>query len=828
MALVTTSIDRVRDDGIRSWSRPSVKVAWWVCALGVTLLMGAIPTVGQVKVTTYQYNNQRTGVNNSETILTPMNVNSASFGKLFSQLVDGDIYGQPLYMPNVTINGVAHNVVYVATENDSVYAFDADSNAGTNAQPLWQTSFLSPGVTTVSDNLCTDIKPVYGVTGTSVIDPSTNTLYVVSLTLENNGSSYVERLHALDITTGAEKRGSPIVISASITVPGQSTVTFDTQWENQRAGLLFYNGVVYIAFGAHCDAGDWRGWILGYSYNGSVLTQVFVFSTEPSSVNGSGGGIWMSGQGLAMDSGSNLFVGTGNGQFDTNVTPPINFGDSILRIDLSKGPTVQDYFTPSIQAKLDSQNQDLGSGGIAILPDQSGPNPHLAVTADKYQTIYVVNRDNLGQFNSTSDQIVQTLKFGSARMFSSPIYFNGKVYFSGSHDVVRAYTITNGLLSTSSTDQAGDLFSFPGSVPTISANGTSNAILWTLESDKFSTGGPAVLFAYDPTNLSAGSLYNSNQNASRDNPGGAIKFAVPTVANGKVYVGAEGQFSVYGLGPGGSAAPSITSANNTTFTVGAAGSFTVTTTGSPTPSLTESGTLPSGVTFKDNGNGTATLSGTPAAGTAGSYPITITASNGVGTAATQSFTLTNVIVNPGPDFSVVANPASITISKPGQPGSTSLTLSSMNGLTGSFNLVPQCASLPSESTCIVSPTSVTFSSTITTASIMLTVTTTAPSSVAPNRNLHSPGAGIGIGTAIAINLLVFLSLLGLLRKRPKLEFVLGAIVFAALFTFAACGGGGGGGGVHDPGTPVGLDPNASISLTLGSATHSIPFSVNVQ
>ena len=269
---------------------------------------------------------------------------------------------------------------------------------------------------------------------------------------------------------------------------------------------------------------------------------------------------------------------------------------------------------------------------------------------------------------------------------------------------------------------------------------------------------------------------------------------------------------------------SITSANSVSFLVGTAGSFTVTATGSPTPSLMETGALPSPVTFKNNGNGTATLSGTPAAGTAGSYPIAITASNGVGMAATQSFTL---IVNSGPDFSIVANPASITISKPGQPGSTSLMLSAMNGLTGSFNLVPECASLPSESTCSVSPTTVTFSSTIATANIMLTVTTTAPSSVAPNRNFHSPEAGIGIGTPIAISLIALSSLLGLLRTRRKMEFVLAAIVFAALFTLAACAGSSGG-GVHDPGTPVGLDPNASISLTLGSATHSIQFSVNVQ
>ena len=694
MALVTNSMDRSPDDGMRSrWypSRPSSW--WWIGAFAAILLAtAAIPTAGQVSVTTYQYNNQRTGVNGNETILTPSNVNSTNFGELFTYPVDGDIYGQPLYMPNVTINGAVHNVVYVATENDSVYAFDADSNVGSNAEPLWQTSFLSPGVTTVSDNYCTDITPEYGVTGTPVIDPSTNTLYVVAETLEDGGTSYVKRLHALDITTGAEKPGSPIVITALVTVSGQSTVTFDTLWENQRAGLLFYNGVVYIAFGAHCDGGDWRGWILGYSYNGSALTQVFVFSTEPSSVNGAGGGIWMSGQGLPMDTGSNLFVGIGNGQFDTNITPPINYGDSILRMDLSQGPTVQDYFTPSIQATLDSQNQDLGSGGIAILPDQPGPYPHLAVTADKYQTIYVVNRDNLGKFNSSSDNVVQELSFGSARMFSSPIYFNGKVYFSGTNDVVRAYTMSDGLLSTSSTDQAGDIFKYPGSVPTISANGTSNAILWTLESAAFSTSGPAVLYAYDPTNLSAGSLYNSNQNVSRDSPGGAIKFAVPTVVNGKVYVGAAGQLSVYGELAGSAGASAITSANSTTFTVGTAGSFTVTTTGTPTPSLSETGALPSGVTFNNNGNGTATLSGTPAAGTAGSYPLTITASNGVGTPASQGFILT---VNGG----VTGTAPSIT-----SANSTTFTV----GTAGSFTVTTTGTPTPSLSETGALPSGVTF------------------------------------------------------------------------------------------------------------------------
>ena len=617
------------------------------------LLRANVPAAAQVNLTTSRYNNQRTGVNSNETILTPANVNSTSFGKLFSQAVDGYVFAQPLYLSNVTIGGLVHNVVYVATEHDSVYAFDADSNTGPNAEPLWHTSFLSTGVTSVPSSMLssgnTDIIPEVGITGTPVIDLPAQTLYVVTETLEGGGTSFVKKLHALDIATGVEMPGSPIVISASVTVPGQSTVILNTQGADQRSGLLLYNGVVYIAFSAHGDGTtDVRGWILGYSYSGSIFSQVFVYCSEPSSVTGWGGGIWMTGQGLPMDAGSNLFVVTGNGQFDTDLTPPINHGDSIIRIDLSKGPTVQDYFTPWSQATLSANDQDLGSGGIAILPDQFGANPHLLVQAGKEGTIYVVNRDNMGHFNSSRDNIVQELGILFAA-FSSPVYFNGKIYYWGCNDVVKAFTVTDGKLSPAPTDLGKVLFKFPGATPTISANGTSNAILWALETDTYNKtdlGGSAVLFAYDASNLSAGPLYSSSQNTNRDNPGGAIKFTVPTVANGKVYVGTVQQLSVYG--ELGRAAPAITSANATTFTVGGSGSFTVTATGAPTPSLAEAGTLPTGVTFKDNQNGTASLSGTPASGTGGIYSLTFVASNRVGTAATQGFTLAVGPVNQAP------------------------------------------------------------------------------------------------------------------------------------------------------------------------------------
>jgi hypothetical protein len=677
----------------RQWAVSQPFSSWWVLALAAVLLTATVPTSAQVNVTTWGYNNQRTNVNSNETILTPANVNSTSFGKLFSYPVDGYIYARPLYVSNVTIGGAVHNVVYVATEHDSVYAFDADSSAGANAQPLWHTSFLSPGVTTVSvaDVNCGDINPEYGVTGTPVIDLSTNTMYVVAETNENNGTSFVKRLHALDITTGAEKPGSPTVISASVTVPGQSPLVFNTRYQLNRPGLLLHDGVVYIGFGSHCDYEDWRGWILGYSYNGSSFSQTFVFSTEPSSVNGRGAGIWMSGEGLPMDSGSNLFFGTGNGQFDTDVTPPINYGDSLLRIDLSKGPSVQDYFTPWTQSTMDLNDGDLGSGGMAILPDQPGPNPHLLVQMGKDGVLRVINRDNMGQYSSTSDNIVQEVG-GNRALFGSPVYFNGKIYFGALSSPIQAFTVTDGLLSTSPTDVGTDYFFFPGTTPSISANGTSNAILWAVNSHAFSNngpGGPAVLYAYDAANLSAGALYNSNENLSRDDPGGAIKFAVPTVANGKVYLGAEGQLSVYGeLGGGGATAPAIVSANSTTFTVGAAGSFTVTATGSPTPSLTETGTLPTGVTFTDNGNGTATLSGTPASGTAGTYPLTFTATNSAGT-ANQDFTLTVSTTQP---------PAITSAS------STTFTV----GAAGSFTVTATGSPTPSLTETGTLPTGVTF------------------------------------------------------------------------------------------------------------------------
>ena len=520
----------------------------WVSILAAILLIAASPTGAQVSVPTARYNNQRSAVNNREKILTPSNVRSGTFGKLFSQFVDGDIYAQPLYLPNVKISGAVHNVVFVATGNDSVYAFDADSNGGANAHPIWQTNFLSPGVTTSSDSSCNSLDGAFGITGTPVIDPSTDTIFVVAETIEDGGSANVKRLHALDITSGLEKPGSPIVISASATVPGQGEVTFDGRWENQRAGLLLYKGVVYVAFAPHCMERIEQGWILGYSYDESAFRQVFVFPTDSSTAQEARGAGLIGGETLLMDESSNLFVRMGSRRSSTANVPVPESGDSIVRLDISQGPKVQDYFTAATQSVRDNQSQVLGSGGILILPDQPGPDPHLAILADKFQNIYVVNRDNLGHSSSSGNNIVQQFKFDSSTLLTAPVYFDGKVYFSGADDAIRTYTMADGLLSGSSTDQTDDRFEFPGAVPTISSNGTSDAVLWAITSRAFSSNASAVLYAYDPTNLGAGPLYNSDQNSS-DNPGGAIRFAVPTVADGKVYVGAAGQLSVFGSLP---------------------------------------------------------------------------------------------------------------------------------------------------------------------------------------------------------------------------------------------------------------------------------------
>jgi LysM repeat protein len=531
-------------------------------ATGLLLAAGSLSMHAQVSVTTWRNDIGRTGQNLNETILNTADVNPAQFGKLFSQPVDGSVYAQPLYLPNVSIGGQSHNVVFVATEHDSVYAFDADNNGGANGGPLWFASMLSSahgaaaGATTVSSNTVgTDIVPEIGITGTPVIDPTSGTLYVVSATQE--GSNFVLRLHALDVTSGAEKLGGPVAITATVSGTGNGssggTLTLDSEWQNQRPGLLLLNGIVYIGFASHGDNGPWHGWILGYS--AATLQQTGVFCTSP---NGVGSGIWMGGAGLSADVPDpvnhpygRMFIATGNG--DYTATSPyafgMDYGDSVLNLDLSKGvPTIQDEFTPANQAQLDAYDGDLGAGGVLIVPNQtSGSYPHLLVQAGKSGEVYLLNRENLGGYNPAGDKAVQGLTYavGNVGAWVMPAYWNGTVYYWGTKDTLKAFPLVNGLL-TGPTATSSETYGYPGANPVISANGNTQGIVWTIESDAYTTPGPAVLQAHSASSIST-TLYSSSTNSPRDNPGPAVKFTVPTVANGKVYVGTLGQVSVYGL-----------------------------------------------------------------------------------------------------------------------------------------------------------------------------------------------------------------------------------------------------------------------------------------
>jgi hypothetical protein len=502
----------------------------------------------------------RTGQNLNEAILTPALVRSpGAFGKLFAQQVDGYIYAQPLYVQGVTINGAVHNVVYVATEGDSVYAFDADSNSAANANPLWHASLIDTahgaavGATTVDSwgTLdCGDLVPQIGITGTPTIDPSTNTMFVEAKSEENG--NYVHRLHALDITTGAEKAPGPVVVTASVRGSGDGStagqIYFDGLHQMERPGLLLLNGVVYLAYASHCDEYPYHGWL--FAYDASTFQMINDYVTTP---NGGLGGFWMGGSGIAADSSGNVFIVSGNGDFDTSSTPATELGDSILKLSLNGiGLSMTDYFTPYDQDNLDTGDVDLGSGGILLLPDQPGPFPHLLVEAGKEGTIYLINRDQLTTSNShycrnncTNDpEIVEELQYEIGGLWSMPAYWNSTLYFWGIGDVLTAFSLNNGQMGAVPSSSGSVELTFPSATPSISANGNSGGIVWAIDTTAYTSNGPAVLHAFDASNV-ANELYNSTM-VSGDQAGGSAKFAVPTIANGKVYIGTATELDVYG------------------------------------------------------------------------------------------------------------------------------------------------------------------------------------------------------------------------------------------------------------------------------------------
>jgi len=513
------------------------------------------PLTNAPDVTTYHDDNARDGLNAAETILTLSNVNSTQFGKIGFDTVDGLVDAEPLYVANLMINGGLHNVLYVETEHDSVFAFDADS--GTQ---LWKTSVLGSGETTSDDHNCAQITPEIGITSTPVIDRTQGTdgtLFTVAMSKDANGN-YHHRLHALDLTTGAEISGSPTEISA--TYPGtgadsqNGNVIFDPAQYAERAALLLVNGNIYLTWTSHCDTQPYTGWVMAYSE--TTLQQTQVLNLTP---NGKAGSIWMAGDGPAADSSGNIYLLDANGTFDlgfdSNGFPTMfDFGNGILKLSLNSSGTlvVSDFFEPydtAVQSKTDT---DLGSGGELLLPDMTdaaGNTHQLIVGAGKDANIYVGDRNNLGKFNSvTSDnsnlyqEVSKALHGG---VFSTPAYFNGVLYYGAAFvDTLKAFPFTNAKLATAATSQSSETYAYPGTTPSISANGTQNGIVWALQS---APGVPAVLHAYDATNL-GNELYNSNQAAGqRDSVGSGNKFVTPMIVNGKVYVGTQTGVAVFGL-----------------------------------------------------------------------------------------------------------------------------------------------------------------------------------------------------------------------------------------------------------------------------------------
>jgi hypothetical protein len=493
---------------------------------------------GQASVLTHHNDVARTGQNLSETILTPANVNTNSFGKLFIQKVDGSIVGQPLYVPNVQFsNGTIHNAVYVTTQHDSVYAFDADNDLGANAGPLWTVNYPKSIPDDASHYGCgTPGYTEIGIMGTPVIDPASKTLYLVSKTLESG--QYYFRLHALDLASGAEKFNGPVEIVATVQT-SMGPIDFNAAVQLQRPALLLLNGSLYIGFGSNgCDVYDYHGWLLAYSV--STLKQLGVFITTP---QGSNGAIWGSGGGPAADSEGFVYVSTANGTFDYGMGGT-DFGDSFVKLNNTQnGFTVEDFFTPYNQAYLAGNDMDLGSGGLMILPDQSGSHVHELVGGGKEGTLYLADRDNLGQFNSVEDMVVQEFPTITPSIKTVPAYWNGNVYLSGQKDYVKMFSLNGGTMSSQPVQQTSVLFNDRGPSISISANGTRDGILWAM------LHGTPILYAFDATNLS-NELYDTTQALKlRDKIPSTSRFVVPTVVNGKVFVGGLHQLNVFGILP---------------------------------------------------------------------------------------------------------------------------------------------------------------------------------------------------------------------------------------------------------------------------------------
>ena len=624
-------------------------------ALACEATLGAQPSV-----LTWHNDSSRTGQNLQETILTPTNVRSSTFGKLFVMNVDGKVDAQPLYVPSVTIPGQGvHNVLYVVTEHDSAYAFDAD-----NGTQLWKVSTLGSGETTSDDHGCGQVTPEIGMTATPVIDLQSGphgTMYAIAMTKDGSGH-YHQRLHALDLTTGSEEFSGPMEVQA--TYPGTGAEnTFLPGQHVERPGLLIVNGVVYTTWGSHCDGGLYTAWVIGY--NETTLAQVKVLNLTP---NGSEGGIWAAGSGLAGDASGNLYLLTGNGTFDTTLTAgglpnKGDYGNAFVKISTS-GSTlaVTDYFTMSNTTSESNGDVDLGSGGLMLLPplnDSMSTSRSLVAGAGKDSNIYVLDRTNMGKFSPSADAIYQQLSGAlPGGVWSSPAWFNGTLYYGDQGNPLKAFQFANGFFQTPASSKSAHSFTYPGTTPSISANGTSNGIVWAAENTS-----TATLHAYDATNL-ATELYNSNQAASgRDHFGSGNKFIVPTVANGKVYVGTTNGVGAFGLLCSYAIAPqsatvaasgatsqsvNVVATNGCAWTASSNASFLSITSGA-------SGSGSGSVTYQVAANSGATRSGTL---TIAGQPFTVTETG----TTSATLNLSPSALNFGYSSSLITSPQTITVS----------------------------------------------------------------------------------------------------------------------------------------------------------------------
>lgn len=504
-----------------------------------------------LRITTSQYNNMREGADPYETVLTPKNVNARVFGKLFTLPVDGDVYAQPLYLSNVRVPGKGvHDLLFVATEHDSVYAFDASSKA---ASLIWRVSLLPPGASAAPvpfrDVRCPFIHPEIGITSTPVIDDATGTLYVLARIKRASRSEHIysQQLHALNVATGAEKLGGPIDIRARVAGSGAGTfagfVSFDPLFENPRASLLLTDGVIYLTWASSCDVGPYHGWIM--AYDARTLRRRAVLNTSPDSDQS---GIWQSDTGPAADQLGNVYVLTGNGSFDADSPGGRDYGDSALKLTLRGSRlVVSDYFTPHDQQNLNKQDLDLGAGGPLVLPDQLGTPSHFLLAGGKDGRLFLLDRDLMGKHHLKIDNVRQALKLKGS-LHAAPAFWNRHVYIFGDGDVLHELTLQGGQLTRVHNANTGPVD--PGATPTISANGSKDGIVWTVTTRTWQAfpERAAVLHAYDAEDVSH-ELYNSEQNPRRDRAGISVRFTIASVANGRVYVGVKSGVEVYGLLP---------------------------------------------------------------------------------------------------------------------------------------------------------------------------------------------------------------------------------------------------------------------------------------